>query len=310
MKSTHELYYNLAGEGLMKELRSISIRRTIFDAAIIYLMIFLTIFFISSCEAENFFVIILKIVFLILSSAVIHNWCNVQLHEASHYLLIKNKYLNDILCNLIYSGWLLETVSSYRKTHMKHHRYLNGAGDPDLWIYSNKNILDKQVLKYLVADLSLKTLFARIKQKKSTGNISIFVIFNFLVIQISLLTTLIYYSGIISGFIYYLAWCYGYIGVFPILIRIRTIAQHYQSPNRSKFLKFCARTTEGSILEKIIIGARMDYHHEHHIFPTIPYYNLKKLHHLLRNKISSEDLPNRYTNNYIKYYFRVLKIDG
>ena len=43
-------------------------------------------------------------------------------------------------------------------------------------------------------------------------------------------------------------------------------------------------------LEKILIGSfNVNYHHEHHIFPNIPWYNLKKLSKLISKNVQKNN---------------------
>jgi fatty acid desaturase len=52
------------------------------------------------------------------------------IHEASHRLLSRRRWLNDALGNL--AGWpLLTPLSAYRAFHLQHHRATNHADDPN-----------------------------------------------------------------------------------------------------------------------------------------------------------------------------------
>jgi len=53
-------------------------------------------------------------------------------HESSHYLLFKNRVLNDIMANLFVVFPFFGSVSNYRKGHWGHHRHVNDPEhDPD-----------------------------------------------------------------------------------------------------------------------------------------------------------------------------------
>ena len=61
-------------------------------------------------------------------------------HEASHYLLARRAWLNDLLGNL--AGTLLATpVSAYRALHLKHHQSTNREDDPNKVLRSRWMIL-------------------------------------------------------------------------------------------------------------------------------------------------------------------------
>ena len=57
------------------------------------------------------------------------NALNVQVHEGSHYLLTKNKYLNDLICNFLFAYPIGIDVQTYRSVHLPHHQYLNEDKD-------------------------------------------------------------------------------------------------------------------------------------------------------------------------------------
>ncbi len=61
-------------------------------------------------------------------------------HEASHHLLARSAWLNDLLGNL--AGTLLATpVSAYRALHLKHHQCTNREDDPNKVLRSRWMIL-------------------------------------------------------------------------------------------------------------------------------------------------------------------------
>jgi fatty acid desaturase len=54
-------------------------------------------------------------------------------HESSHYTLLKNKFLNDLIADLFCMFPILTNIHFYRLFHMAHHQYTNDPRrDPDL----------------------------------------------------------------------------------------------------------------------------------------------------------------------------------
>ena len=54
-------------------------------------------------------------------------------HEASHYTLLRNKLLNDLVGDVFCMFPIFATVHFYRLFHLAHHQYTNDPGcDPDL----------------------------------------------------------------------------------------------------------------------------------------------------------------------------------
>ena len=54
-------------------------------------------------------------------------------HESSHFLLFKNRLLNDIAANLLVCFPFFAKINNYRAGHWGHHRHVNDPqNDPDL----------------------------------------------------------------------------------------------------------------------------------------------------------------------------------
>jgi Fatty acid desaturase len=65
-------------------------------------------------------------------------------HEASHYTLLKNKLLNDLVGDLFCMFPILATVHFYRLFHLAHHQYTNDPErDPDLVSLGTSKMTDQ-----------------------------------------------------------------------------------------------------------------------------------------------------------------------
>jgi len=61
------------------------------------------------------------------------------------------------------------------------------------------------------------------------------------------------------------------------------------------------------VMERALIGSlNVYYHHEHHLFPKVPFYNLPKLHSLVADKVSARN-PDVYAAGYFSAFARGLK---
>ena len=57
-------------------------------------------------------------------------------------------------------------------------------------------------------------------------------------------------------------------------------------------------------LERLLIGSfNVNYHHEHHLYPRVPWYNLPKLHALVGNKVAERN-PDVYARGYFSAAMR------
>ena len=80
------------------------------------------------------------------------------MHDAAHYLLVRERRLNDLMSNLSLSFPLLISTSCYRDHHMAHHRHLNTPSDPD-YVDAFSPASRGELLRLLLCDVSgLSTL--------------------------------------------------------------------------------------------------------------------------------------------------------
>ena len=65
-------------------------------------------------------------------------------HEASHYTLLKDRFLNDLAGDVFCMFPILATVHLYRLFHLAHHQYTNDPGrDPDLVSLGRSKMVDR-----------------------------------------------------------------------------------------------------------------------------------------------------------------------
>ena len=77
-------------------------------------------------------------------------------HDGTHYLVSRNKRLNNLAMNLFAAWPLAFSATGYRRYHLEHHRTLGTKDDPELKTYgrfANKWSPDANRLKLFVTDL-------------------------------------------------------------------------------------------------------------------------------------------------------------
>ena len=138
--------------------------------------------------------------------------------------------------------------------------------------------------------------------------------------QISIIQILILTLFKFNIFYYILFWLYPAMGPHMFLMRIRGIAEHGLNKQLGRKVvnskeglyytrSFLTDKNKYSLsiltfLEKILIGSfSVYYHHEHHINPKIPYYNLKKFHDLVIDEVSKNREKIQNYPMYEKGYF-------
>lgn len=302
------------GKDELKLLRELKVVHTFKDALTIYVLLGATIAVTCWLHREIGYWTLLLTPLLAFVSGVAFNWINVQIHEASHHLLLPNKRWNDLFCNLALGCWGMQDVQTYRATHGMHHSYLHTERDPDLWVYTSRVGSLRAVLSGVLEDLSLLTILRRkqqlsafVSEERPREAVPLYVRGAKVLAQVLVLSVFVAACGWMGAIYYGAVYAYGLMAVFPALVRIRTVVQHYERAEDGTPGQFTSRTTESSFVEFLVIGARMDYHFEHHLYPNIPYYNLRAMHRLLRDARLFEHVREQtgqalHTDDYLKSF--------
>ncbi|HEY6273843.1 MAG TPA: fatty acid desaturase family protein [Terriglobales bacterium] len=218
-------------------------------------------------------------------------------HEASHFTLFKRKWQNDWLADLVLYWPMFLSVGVFRYFHRDHHRYLGTEKDKnrELWrTHTYEGTLEEDwqfpksvsgLLLLLFRKLAfvegivwvlsgIGAMFVRPEYRKNSwlyvavrsgyyGCIAL------LVGQLHLAIDVLLY------------WIIPYCTWHIVIQYIRIICEHSAIPS-SEPPYHLTRTTVPSLWERILIIPRnIGYHHEHHWYPSVPFYNLPRLHAVL-----------------------------
>lgn len=207
------------------------------------------------------------------------------MHEATHYLLTKNRAWNDRISNYLAAWPVGFSTERYRLRHWHHHRYLNTDRDPDwfrkktdptwqfpmrparYWQTTLPHLLGKGVREMVYAFLALG------------------------VNRSDLSRALPYYGAIILALTWFgawkafaLYWLLPYFTVLPLLHRVRNATDHLAVPK--SHLLDGTRNVVGSRIGAFFFAPHGgSLHLVHHLYPFIPTYRLEEAHaFLLRNE--------------------------
>lgn len=210
-------------------------------------------------------------------------------HDAAHYRIVRNKKWNDIVGD-VFLGWpILVTVAGYRKTHFAHHRLVNTEndpdwaikqGDPDYEFPKSKREIVFTWSQYFLGVSSVKFFKGIFKRFSGNAKVS----------QLVKIARLSFYIIIIGSSIYFkfwpalLAyWIVPYLTSFLFCLYVRSVAEHFGGMEYDHVLTQ-SRTVYPNWWERLLIAQNnINYHLDHHLYPSVPFYNLPKLHKLLMN---------------------------
>ena len=218
----------------------------------------------------------------------------ILMHDGVHYRLFRNRWLNDWVTEILLAWPNLISARAYRRNHFAHHLYLNTDKDPD-WARKQENSdwsFPKgwnYLLRLLVRDLSglgaiafLRTVRSVSARDMNVGKGFTYSRYGFyLAIALILIR-----ANAVELFILY--WCIPMFTWLMFIFRVRSIAEHsaINQPNANA----ATRTTCASLIERVFVAPKnVNYHIEHHLYPSVPFYRLPQLHALLLSKPGYRD---------------------
>jgi fatty acid desaturase len=217
-------------------------------------------------------------------------------HDAAHYLLFENRRLNDVIGRACATPSGL-SMCSYRVIHRMHHNNLYGELDPDTALHGGyprgKMYLVRKLLKDLSGLTAWKTyayfLFAAPALNTATNKAlrplddtserlradarrDRNAVIGFHVVALA-------FFGWSGYLVHYLVlWVLPLVTVVQAILRLRAIAEHGGTTDFSSPLT-AARTNLGSpVLRWLLFPHHVNYHIEHHLYASVPMYNLPRLH--------------------------------
>jgi fatty acid desaturase len=214
------------------------------------------------------------------------------MHEAAHYRIHKNKKINNLISDIFCSFPLFVTTQKYRLSHLAHHKYLNSEQDPDWMLRKNldewkfpksKQEIVKIFISHLLGLRTLQLLSkiyrfgAKNKTVKDESKSSRTFVFYRLLFYTVLVFILTFFK---LWLIYFIYWIIPAFTFLPFLLRLRSISEHFGLPWKNELNN--SRNVETNLFERLfIIPNSGNFHLDHHLYPSVPFYNLKKLNQVL-----------------------------
>jgi len=202
----------------------------------------------------------------------------ILMHDAAHGVLTERRWLNEWLGQYACSWPLFADMHAYRAYHLKHHRHTQQAADPDLSLSAPFPITRASFRRKILRDLTGQTMFKqRLAQlRKGVWRLRGAIGFN--------LGFLLVLTIIGQWYLFFLLWLVPYFTWFPMVTRIRNIAEHAMVPDNDDPFRN-ARTTKANLLWRALVAPYwVNYHVEHHLIMYIPCYRLARFHRRLLAK--------------------------
>lgn len=209
----------------------------------------------------------------------------ILMHDAAHGCLHPNSAVNNWVGEWLCAAPVGGRLESYRAYHLKHHRYTEQPEDPDLALSAPFPITRASLLRKIVRDLTGQT-FLKQRAKQLFGGRKPGEVVNagnthFLLVNAILLGG---FAAIGYWWVYFALWIAPMATWFPLVTRLRNIAEHACVDTREDPFTH-ARTTLANVFERLLVAPYwVHYHGEHHVFMHVPCYQLERLHNLLMDK--------------------------
>ena len=190
----------------------------------------------------------------------------VLMHDAAHAMLHVNRKVNDWVAIWMCSA----SIRQYRPHHLQHHRFVQQSEDPDLVLSAPFPVTRASLARKIVRDLTGQTFIKQAKNRRFLfGNALGFLVF----------------AAAGWWWVWVVMWLVPMMTWLPLVYRIRNIAEHALVVQNQADPLRQARTTHANFVERIMVAPYwVNYHCEHHLFTSVPCWNLPRAHALLARR--------------------------
>ena len=193
---------------------------------------------------------------------------------------VMNHKVDEFVGHWLCGAPLNTSLHAYRTYHLKHHKYAGTPDDPDIGFVKNypvsKESLKRKFLRDLTGQTGYRDTLRKIKNFRLSKN------WPWLTFHVLLLGALTLAGAPWA----YLMWWAAELTVYPAIVRLRQIGEHGTAQDRTSLdARLNTGTTVAPFWQRVFIAPNdVNYHLEHHMFASIPPYNLGKLHRLLASR--------------------------
>ena len=223
----------------------------------------------------------------------------ILMHDAAHGCIHPNQKVNDFVGHWLAGAPTNADLRRYRDYHLQHHKYGQQEEDPDLVLSAPFPVTRKSLRRKAIRDLTGQTFYKqRIKPtigafrqgapfgrtfRGVVGFWKPFLITN--AVMLAVLTA----AGL--WWAWFALWLVPMATWYPLITRLRNIAEHaLVAKNEPDPLRH-ARTTHANWLERAVLAPYwVNYHCEHHMFMHLPCWSLPRAHRLLKRKDADQGM--------------------
>jgi fatty acid desaturase len=231
---------------------------------------------------------------------------SIIVHDASHGTLFKTKWMNHRLTDWLCARPLWNDLQKYRPYHFVHHTRTATEDDPDLILRQGYPTHRASLIRKFIRDLSgivgFKYLIGRVMMDAGLLNWTVtgevkwlprenasvtHYLLNFIKTASPMMVTNILLFSLLYALGYgwlYACWVGAHLTFFMMFMRIRSMAEHAACARNLNMFENTRSMKAGWFARATVAPIGVNYHMEHHILASCPWFRLAKAHQILRQR--------------------------
>ncbi|HET8730197.1 MAG TPA: fatty acid desaturase family protein, partial [Moraxellaceae bacterium] len=227
----------------------------------------------------------------------------ILMHDASHGTLFRTRWLNDVVADWTCARPIWNDLQKYKAHHFIHHTKTGTAEDADISLvagfpcsraslarkllrdvtgltglkfFAGRFLMDAGYLKWTVANdvvwLPREGVTLAQRVRMFLRNVTPTLIMN------SVLFVTLWAAG--HPWLY-AVWVLAYATPFSLFVRIRSLAEHACTERTTDMFRNTRSTRAGWLARSTVAPLHVNYHVEHHVMASVPYFRLPQMHRML-----------------------------
>ena len=268
-----------------------------------YLNIFILTFFISVWFIMGWIILAypvwpVELMCSIIIAFIIHALV-IGMHECIHGTMFYNRPTLNYWVGFLLGACGLMSATAYKITHLLHHKYTRSPKDPDEFtnLTSNSKVHSIGFYCWIIIGMPLYLIHILITSLQNGS--------------MKQRCQVVFEEGIIFtliGLSLYLPYANNVLhcwlipaGITALMANFRAWSEHTMTRQEHPLLQ--SRTVvSNSVLSFLLLN--QNYNLEHHLFPAMPWYRLKKIHHLLENEYKKANVF--VCKSYLRFIWRAM----
>lgn len=230
----------------------------------------------------------------------------ILMHDASHGTLFRTRWLNDVVANWTCARPIWNDLRKYKAHHFIHHTKTGTADDTDISLVAafpcTRTSLVRKLLRDLTGLTGLKFFVGRFLMdagymKWTVANDVVWLPREGVTagqrvrLFVRNVTPTVIVNALLFGALWaaghpwlYGAWVLAYATPFSLFVRIRSLAEHACTEKTLDMFRNTRSTRAGWLARSTVAPLHVNYHVEHHVMASVPYFRLPHMHRLLRER--------------------------